>query len=151
MKICTKCGFELPDTDNFCSNCGKKLVNTIDLESLRAELVKEYHADHVNDTGITVIKGTYCTSNEIIIHEYSGGNCWNDNEPEYSEFNETYNNENLLNILVKYGVPEPEAFHYLSKFEERIENTVYEYYGNSITYEICTYDIDTIINNVSEL
>jgi hypothetical protein len=151
MKTCTKCEAELEDTAKFCSNCGKKLVNNIDFDALRAELAKEFHADHVNYAIVKVITGKYCTSNEIRIHEYSGGNCWNDDESEYHEFSETYNTDRLLNILVKYSVTEPTAFYLLSKFEERIENTIYEYYGNSTTYEICVYDIDKIINTVNDL
>ena len=69
---------------------------------------------------------------------YEGGNCWNDDDPEYQESGDNKELFLILDKVLEILRPNITVLE-LRQLESMIHNsnkTVYEYYGNSHEYEI---------------
>lgn len=79
---------------------------------------------------------------------YSGGNCWNDDEPEYYSNNEEPAKFVVLDKILEAKCPNI-SFLLFRKIENLIkisERTEFEYYGNSTDYKSRSLDLRELYN-----
>lgn len=150
--ICPKCNTEHDLDCKFCPVCGKNMSINIGYEALRADLETQYNDCNFEDDLKRYPKGEFCTSDYERVGGYSGGSCWNDDEPQYYRDGDEPDFRNIINILVKHGVDKDVAERFISRnYHTKLCDTEYEYYGNSNEYEMYVYKIDDILEFVANL